>query len=46
MRVVQDNQFDTISRTFSIFPMLAVEKILAAHGLALFDVEDYPLGGS
>jgi 2-polyprenyl-3-methyl-5-hydroxy-6-metoxy-1,4-benzoquinol methylase len=46
MRLMQENQFDTIYHEhFSYFSFLAVEKILAAHGLTLFDVEELPTHG-
>ncbi len=40
------NQFDTIYHEhFSYFSLLAVERVFAAHGLALFDVEELPTHG-
>lgn len=46
MRLMQGNQFDTIYHEhFSYFSWLAVEKIFAAHGLTLFDVEELPTHG-
>jgi SAM-dependent methyltransferase len=46
MRLVQDNQFDTIYHEhFSYFSLFAVEKIFTAHGLALFDVEELSTHG-
>jgi len=46
MRLMQENQFDTIYHEhFSYFSFLAVERILAAHGLTLFDVEELPTHG-
>ncbi len=41
MRLVQDNQFDTIYHEhFSYLSLHAVQRIFAAHGLAVFDVEE------
>jgi SAM-dependent methyltransferase len=46
MRLMQENQFDTIYHEhFSYFSLIAVERIFAAHGLALFDVEEVPTHG-
>jgi SAM-dependent methyltransferase len=46
MRLMQENQFDTIYHEhFSYFSLIAVERIFAAHGLALFDVEELPTHG-
>jgi hypothetical protein len=46
MRLMDENQFDTIYHEhFSYFSLLATEKIFAAHGLALFDVEELPTHG-
>jgi C-methyltransferase-like protein/putative zinc binding protein/methyltransferase family protein len=46
LRLMQGNQFDTIYHEhFSYFSFLAVEKIFAAHGLTLFDVEELPTHG-
>jgi 2-polyprenyl-3-methyl-5-hydroxy-6-metoxy-1,4-benzoquinol methylase len=47
-RLVEGNQFDTIYHEhFSYFSLLAVEKIFAAHGLTVFDVEElWTHGGS
>ena len=40
------NQFDTIYHEhFSYFSFLTVEKIFAAHGLTVFDVEEIPTHG-
>ncbi len=40
-RLVEGNQFDTIYHEhFSYFSLLAVERIFAAHGLTIFDVEE------
>jgi SAM-dependent methyltransferase len=41
MRLMQENQFDTIYHEhFSYFSFVTAEKIFAAHGLTLFDVEE------
>jgi len=47
-RLIEGNQFDTIYHEhFSYFSLLAIEKIFAAHGLTLFDVEElWTHGGS
>ena len=47
-RLMEQNQFDTIYHEhFSYFSLVAVEKIFAAHGLTLFDVEElHTHGGS
>lgn len=46
IRLVEGNQFDTIYHEhFSYFSFLTVEKIFAAHGLTLFDVEELPTHG-
>jgi 2-polyprenyl-3-methyl-5-hydroxy-6-metoxy-1,4-benzoquinol methylase len=46
LQLMQHNQFDTIYHEhFSYFSFLAVEKIFAAHGLTLFDVEEIPTHG-
>jgi C-methyltransferase C-terminal domain/Putative zinc binding domain/Methyltransferase domain len=47
-RLVENNQFDTIYHEhFSYFSLLAVERIFAAHGLTVFDVEElWTHGGS
>jgi len=46
MRLMGENQFDTIYHEhFSYFSLTAVEKIFAAHGLTLFDVEELPTHG-
>ncbi len=40
-RLMEQNQFDTIYHEhFSYFSFLTVEKVFAAHGLTLFDVEE------
>ena len=47
-RLVAGNQFDTIYHEhFSYFSLLTVERILGAHGLVVFDVEElWTHGGS
>jgi SAM-dependent methyltransferase len=46
LRLLEDNQFDTIYHEhFSYFSLLAAERIFAAHGLVLFDVEELPTHG-
>jgi hypothetical protein len=46
MRLMEENQFDTIYHEhFSYFSFIAVEKIFAAHGLVLFDVDEIPTHG-
>ena len=46
MRLMQENQFDTIYHEhFSYFSFRTVEKVFAAHGLVLFDVEELPTHG-
>jgi hypothetical protein len=46
MRLMEGNQFDTIYHEhFSYFSFIAAEKIFAAHGLTLFDVEELPTHG-
>ena len=43
LRLIEENQFDTIYHEhFSYFSFLTARKIFAAHGLALFDVEELP----
>jgi predicted TPR repeat methyltransferase len=48
MRLIDENQFDTIYHEhFSYFSFLTVERIFAAQGLTLFDVEElWTHGGS
>ena len=48
LRLVEENQFDTIYHEhFSYFSLLATERIFAASGLTLFDVEElWTHGGS
>jgi SAM-dependent methyltransferase len=46
MRLMQENQFDTIYHEhFSYFSFLTAERIFAAHGLTLFDVEELATHG-
>jgi hypothetical protein len=46
LQLIEENQFDTIYHEhFSYFSLLTVEKILAAHDLVLFDVEELPTHG-
>ena len=45
-RLVEGNQFDTIYHEhFSYFSFITAERIFAAHGLTLFDVEELPTHG-
>jgi SAM-dependent methyltransferase len=45
-RLMDQNQFDTIYHEhFSYFSLTTTEKIFAAHGLTLFDVEELPTHG-
>ncbi len=46
VRLMKENQYDTIYHEhFSYFSLIAVEKICAAHGLVLFDVDEIPTHG-
>lgn len=46
LQLMRENQYDTIYHEhFSYFSLIAVEKIFAAHGLVLFDVEEIPTHG-
>jgi hypothetical protein len=46
MRLVEGNQFDTVYHEhFSYFSFLAVESVLAAHRLVVFDVEELETHG-
>ena len=46
MRLMEENQFDTIYHEhFSYFSFLTAERIFAAHGLTIFDVEELPTHG-
>ncbi len=46
LRLIEGNQFDTIYHEhFSYLSLLAVERIFAAHGLTVFDVEELKIHG-
>jgi SAM-dependent methyltransferase len=46
VRLMAENQYDTIYHEhFSYFSLIAVEKIFAAHGLVLFEVDEIPTHG-
>ena len=46
MRLMAENQFDTIYHEhFSYFSLTTTVKILTAHGLSVFDVEELPTHG-
>ena len=46
MRLIEENQFDTIYHEhFSYFSLISAERVFAAHGLTLFDVEELPTHG-
>jgi hypothetical protein len=46
MRLTEDNQFDTIYHEhFFYFSLMTAERIFAAHGLRLFDVEELSTHG-
>jgi hypothetical protein len=46
MRLMQERQFDTIYHEhFSYFSFATAERIFAAHGMVLFDVEELPTHG-
>ena len=46
MRLMEENQFDTIYHEhFSYFSFITAERIFAAHGLVIFDVEELPTHG-
>jgi hypothetical protein len=46
VRLMHENQYDTIYHEhFSYFSLLTVEKIFAAHGLVVFDLEEIPTHG-
>jgi hypothetical protein len=46
MRLIDGNQFDTIYHEhFSYFSLMTVEKIFAAHGITLFDVDELETHG-
>jgi SAM-dependent methyltransferase len=48
LRLMDENQFDTVYHEhFSYFSLMSTERIFAAHGLTLFDVEEmWTHGGS
>ena len=46
LQLIQHNQFDTIYHEhFSYISLLTAERVLARHGLVLFDVEELPTHG-
>jgi SAM-dependent methyltransferase len=46
MRLIEENQFDTIYHEhFSYFSLLTVERVFAAHGLSVVDVDELPTHG-
>jgi SAM-dependent methyltransferase len=46
MKLMAENQFDTIYHEhFCYHSFIAIEKIFAAHGMTLFDVEEVPTHG-
>jgi SAM-dependent methyltransferase len=46
LRLMAENQFDTIYHEhFSYFSFLVVQRVFAAHGLTLFDVDEIPTHG-
>lgn len=46
VRMIEENQFDTIYQEhYCYFSLYSVEKVFAAHGLTLFDVEELPTHG-
>jgi hypothetical protein len=46
MRLLAENQFDTIYHEhFSYFSLITAERVFAAHGLTLFDVEELSTHG-
>ncbi len=46
LRLVEHNQFDTIYHEhFSYLSLMTVEKVFAAHGLDIFDVQELPTHG-
>jgi SAM-dependent methyltransferase len=45
-KLMDENQFDTIYHEhFSYFSFITIEKVIAAHGLSIFDVEELPTHG-
>lgn len=46
LQLINESQFDTIYHEhFSYFSFITVENVFAAHGLAIFDVEELPTHG-
>jgi 2-polyprenyl-3-methyl-5-hydroxy-6-metoxy-1,4-benzoquinol methylase len=46
LNLMNDNQFDTISHErYSYFSFFVIEKVMASHGLTIFDVEEIPTHG-
>jgi hypothetical protein len=46
LKLIEENQFDTIYHEhFSYFSLISVEKVFAAHGLRIFDVDELPTHG-
>lgn len=46
LQLIQQVQFDTIYHEhFSYFSLIAVERVFAAHGMRVFDVEELPTHG-
>jgi SAM-dependent methyltransferase len=46
MRLVEHNQFDTIYHEhFSYFSLLSAERVFAAHGLTVYDVDEFDTHG-
>jgi hypothetical protein len=46
LKLMEENQFDTIYHEhFFYFSLMSTERIFAAHGLTLFDVEELPTHG-
>jgi SAM-dependent methyltransferase len=46
LRLIERNEFDTIYHEhFSYFSMLTTTRILEAHGLTVFDVDEFPTHG-
>jgi len=46
LRLIEGNQFDTIYHEhFSYLSLLAVERIFAAHGLTIFDIDELKIHG-
>jgi SAM-dependent methyltransferase len=45
-RLIEENQYDTIYHEhFSYYSLLAAERAMARHGLAIYDVEELPTHG-